>query len=128
MTSLELLMKKLPFKYVALIIDNVQHKQLLNEEAYNVIDELMTLFDWTHSREGYDFWYELTTVVSEGGPLPEPPMSIIYAPDTLFITKDEVISMNVGGSMMDARFGYSLKNIKKLDDQKTKEKFYSIMN
>jgi len=128
MTSLELLMEKLPFKYVALIIENMQYKQMLNEEASNIVDELMTLFDWTNSREGYDFWHELTTAVSEGGPLPDVPMSIVYAPDTLFITKDEVISMNVGGSMLDARFGYSLKNIKKLDDQKTKEKFYSILN
>ena len=128
MTSLELLMKKLPFKYVALIIDNVQYKQMLNEEASNIVDEIMTLFDWTKSNEGYDFWNELTTSLSEGGPLPDLPIMIMYAPDTFFITKEEVISMNVGGSMMDARFGYSLKNLKKLDDEKTKEKFYSILN
>jgi len=78
MTVLELLVDSLPDKYIEAVINNVKDKSSLHQEADNISMELMSLFDWETSREGYDFWEEVLEAILVSGELPPIPLTIGY--------------------------------------------------
>lgn len=127
MTVLELLVDNLPDKYIEAVVNNVKDKSSLQQEAQNISVELMTLFDWESSREGYDFWEEVLEAILISGELPPIPLTIGYAPSTMFYCKNKVILMNVGDTGIHVSFQMSNDAIKHLEGER-KEKVLAFIN
>lgn len=127
MTVLELLVDSLPDKYIEAVINNVRDKSSLHQEADNISTELMTLFDWESSREGYDFWEEVLEAILISGELPPIPLTIGYAPSTMFYCEKKVLLMNVGDTGIHVSFGLPRDAIKHLEGER-KEKVLAFIN
>lgn len=127
MTVLELLVDNLPDKYIEAVINNVKNKSSLQQEADNISAELMSLFDWESSREGYDFWEEVLEAILISGELPPIPLTIGYAPSTMFYCEDKVMLMNVGDTGIHVSFEMSRDAIKYLEGER-KEKVLAFIN
>lgn len=127
MTVLELLIDNLPDKYIEAVINNVKDKSSLQQEADNISMELMTLFDWETSKEGYDFWEEVLEAILVSGNLPPLPVSIEYAPSTMFYCEDKILLMNIGDTGINVSFNIERDAIKHLEGEK-KEKVLAFIN
>jgi hypothetical protein len=127
MTVLELLVDNLPDKYIDAIINNVKDKSSLQQEADSISVELMTLFDWESSREGYDFWEEVLEAILISGELPPIPLTIDYAPSTMFYCEDKILLMNVGDTGIHVSFSMERDAIKHLEGER-KEKVLAFIN
>jgi hypothetical protein len=106
MTLIKSFSEKLPGRYVDLISGNMDNPKDLDASHYMPIEsELMSIFDWEISNEGYDFWNEvhlfLVGVTSE---LPLIPVDIYYAPDTVLYSQDGIHIMNIADQGMCIRF------------------------
>ncbi len=127
MTVLDLLFKHLPSKYVDAVINNVDFKDTLNDEATTIEIELMTLFDWESSYEGSDFWNEVLQAITDKKKLPELPIRVMWKPNEYVFSNDHHYVMNVENTQFHIRYPF---NMKKFQDskQKSKERFYSWVN
>ncbi len=102
MTVLERLKQRLPYGYVLAIIANMDEKVILEHEAEgSILDELETIFDWTNSNEGYQFWADVFDAIASGDALPKLPFRAIWKPNTYLCTVDESYIVNVQGGGRD---------------------------
>jgi hypothetical protein len=127
MTILELLLEYLPERYVDAIVNNMTDRSYLNNKAGTLSSDLMTLFDWNESREGYDFWYEVLECAITNRKLPKIPITITYLPSTTFVTKDYIYVMNVEDTNLNLAYDYSRKTIRNMDEFK-KETILAFLN
>ena len=127
MTILELLLDHLPGRYVDAIVNNLYDNKILYRKADSIEVEMLVLFDWNQSREGYDFWEEVLECVINGDELPPIPIDINYQPNTIMLTKDQMFLMNSFGTGINVSFDVDYKNIHKMDRDK-KEKIYALVN
>ena len=127
MTVLELLVDHLPDKYIEAVINNVKDKSSLHQEAGNIAIELMSLFDWQLSREGYDFWEEVVEALLVSGKLPPIPITIEYGPSTMFYCENKILLMNVGDTGINVSFNMERDAIKHLEGER-KEKVLAFIN
>jgi hypothetical protein len=127
MTVLELLVDSLPDKYIEAVINNVKDKSSLQQEADNISMELMSLFDWESSKEGYDFWEEVLEAILIAGELPPLPITIGYAPSTMFYCEGKILLMNVGDTGIHVSFNMPRDEIKHLEGER-KEKVLAFIN
>jgi hypothetical protein len=127
MTVLELLVDSLPDKYIEAVINNVKDKSSLQQEADNISMELMSLFDWETSREGYDFWEEVLEAILVSGELPPIPLTIGYGPSTMFYCENKILLMNVGDTGIHVSFNMERDAIKHLEGER-KEKVLAFIN
>ena len=78
MRVLDILLKHLPTQYVDLIINNINDHTILDEEGTSITAELLVLFDWQQSTEGYDFWDQVMDYLQGDAELPQLPINIKY--------------------------------------------------
>lgn len=127
MTVIELLLSRLPEKYVDCIVNNVKNRSDLYTEAHGIIEELMCLFDWTQSREGYEFWDAVVDALDSGDELPEIPIDIHYAPGTIFLVDDTMIVMNSFDTGINVAYDVDYSKMHLVSDN-NREKMLSILN
>ncbi len=132
MTLINSFNERLPGRYVGLICGNMDDPKDLDTSHYMPIEsELMSIFDWDLSNEGYEFWNEvhlfLVGITSE---LPFIPIEVYYAPDTLLYCQDGVHIMNVADQGMCIRFKNGTEEEGSLEDVnlRIKEKILGILN
>jgi hypothetical protein len=128
MKVIDLLKNKLPKEYVEAIINNLKSPSILYEEAGDIEGELLSLFDWTDSNEGHDFWSNVFESVTENKKLPKMNRAIIdYLPGTIIFTKSSIMTMNVAGMDIKLNFDYTPSIIEFMSES-IEEKFYTWMN
>lgn len=127
MTVLELLIKYLPERYVDAVINNIEDKSSLYNEASTFSAEIITLFDWEQSKEGYEFWDELLDSILTNQELPFLPISINYFPSTTFVCKKTVYVMNAADTNINLAFDFNKNQLKEMDPYK-KEKILAFIN
>jgi hypothetical protein len=127
MTVLELLLDHLPERYVDAVLNNLKDKSSLTNKSGTISSELMTLFDWNESREGYEFWEELLECLLTNQSLPELPITILYSPSTTFVCKKTVYIMNAADTNINLAFDFSKDHLKEMDLYK-KEKILAFVN
>jgi hypothetical protein len=128
MKVIDLLKNRLPKEYVDAIINNLKSPSDLYEEAGDIEGELLSLFDWTDSNEGHDFWSNVFESVTENKKLPKMNRAIIdYLPGTIIFTKSSIMTMNVAGMDIKLNFDYTPSIIEFMSES-IEEKFYTWMN
>jgi hypothetical protein len=128
MKVIDLLKNKLPKEYVDAIINNLKSPSILYEEAGDIEGELLSLFDWTDSNEGHDFWSDVFESVTENKKLPKMNRAVIdYLPGTIIFTKSSIMTMNVAGMDIKLNFDYTPSIIEFMSES-IEEKFYTWMN
>jgi hypothetical protein len=128
MKVIDLLKNRLPKEYVDAIINNLKSPSDLYEEAGDIEGELLSLFDWTESNEGHDFWSVVFESVTENKKLPKMNRAIIdYLPGTIIFTKSSIMTMNVAGMDIKLNFDYTPSIIEYMSES-IEEKFYTWMN
>jgi len=128
MKVIELLKKKLPMEYVQAIVRNAERPSDLFEEAEDIEVELMSLFDWSNTKEGFEFWSDVFNSVIEGTKLPNlKKVSIIYLPGTVFFTKDQVMMYNIADMDINLKFDYEPSMVDMMSEL-VEESYYTWMN
>ena len=128
MTVLELLLKSLPDGYVDCVLNNLEDRSVLKEDASYIQEEIMILFNWNDSKEGYDFWSQVYMYVSgEDVELPPLPIDIKYKPSTVLVASNSYFMMNAASTGLNIKYDIDLKNLKKAEE-KIKEEVLSWYN
>jgi hypothetical protein len=104
MTILEMLLEKLPDNYVDAVINNMDKPSDLQQQAICFEIDFLSLFDWTESLEGYEFWEEVLEAVMQGDKLPHLPIHIEYRPSTYIVADDSLYVMNSAGTGINVQF------------------------
>jgi hypothetical protein len=104
MTILEMLLEKLPDNYVDAVINNMDKPSDLQQQAICFEIDFLSLFDWTESLEGYEFWEEVLEAVMQGNKLPHLPIHIEYRPSTYIVADDSLYVMNSSGTGINVQF------------------------
>lgn len=115
MKILDLLMNHLPNKYVDCIVNNLDDFNVLEDEGFSIEAELMSLFDWTESREGYEFWNQVFHYVIGESELPSLPIDILYKPSLIINMKDGMYIMNAGDTGLNVRYEVIMKDLNKAE-------------
>lgn len=115
MKILDLLMNHLPNKYVDCIVNNLEDFNVLEDEGFSIEAELMSLFDWTESREGYEFWNQVFHYVIGESELPSLPIEILYKPSLIVNMKDGMYIMNAGDTGLNVRYEVIMKDLSKAE-------------
>lgn len=127
MKILDLLMNHLPNEYVDCIVNNLDDFTVLEEEGFSVEAELMSLFDWVESREGYEFWNQVFHYIIGEADLPQLPIDIEYKPSLTITMKDGMYVMNAGGTGLNIRYQIIMKDLPKAE-KKAQEQVMSWLN
>jgi hypothetical protein len=128
MKIIDILLQRLPEKYVDLIVSNMDDFNVAyNEEGTLASVELMTLFDWEQSREGYDFWDQVYLYLLGESELPQLPIDIIYTPSTVMVMKDGMYVMNSGGSGISIKYEIIMPELKN-SNKKASDQVYAWLN
>lgn len=128
MKVIDLLKKSLPKEYVDAIINNLKKPSELYNEAGDIETELISLFDWDQSNEGFDFWQNVFELVLEKKKLPKMNKAKIeYLPGTIIFTRNSILTMNVAGMDIKLNFDYTPEIIEFMSET-IEEKFYTWMN
>jgi hypothetical protein len=128
MTVLELLLDYLPTEYVDCIVNNLDDRKVLRDDAYSIESEMMSLFDWGNSKEGYEFWNQVFHFVLGNSELPPLPIIIDYKPSCLIYADNVAYIMNVGNTNINLKMDISLKEMSKATNHKTISEVYSWLN
>lgn len=111
MKILDLLMNYLPNEYVDCIVNNLEDFNVLEDEGLSIEAELMSLFDWVESREGYEFWNQVFHYVLGESELPPLPIEISYKSSLIITMKDGMYIMNAGGTGLNVRYKVIMKDL-----------------
>ena len=128
MKVIDLLKKTLPKEYVDAVIGNLKKPSELYNEAGDIESELLSLFDWDLSNEGFDFWQNVFELILENKKLPKMNrVRIEYLPGTMIFTRNSILTMNVAGMDIKLNFDYTPEIIEFMSET-VEEKFYTWMN
>jgi hypothetical protein len=128
MKVIDLLKKTLPKEYVDAVIGNLKKPSELYNEAGDIESELLSLFDWDLSNEGFDFWQNVFDLILENKKLPKMNrVRIEYLPGTMIFTRNSILTMNVAGMDIKLNFDYTPEIIEFMSET-VEEKFYTWMN
>ena len=128
MKVIDLLKKTLPKEYVDAVIGNLKKPSELYNEAGDIESELLSLFDWDLSNEGFDFWQNVFELILENKKLPKMNrVRIEYLPGTMIFTRNSILTMNVAGMDIKLNFDYTPEIIEFMSET-IEEKFYTWMN
>jgi hypothetical protein len=128
MKIINILLQRLPERYVDLVVSNMDDFNVAyNEEGTLASVELMTLFDWEQSREGYDFWDQVYLYLLGESELPQLPIDIIYTPSTVMVMKDGMYVMNSGGSGISIKYEIIMPELKN-SNKKASDQVYAWLN
>lgn len=128
MKVIDLLKKKLPMEYVQAIVRNTDKQSDLFEEAEDIEVELMSLFDWSNSKEGFEFWAEVFNYILDGSKLPKfTRVDIQYLPGTTIFTKNQVMMFNIADMDINLKFDYEPSMVDMMSEL-VEESYYTWMN
>lgn len=115
-------------EYVQAIVRNAERPSDLFEEAEDIEVELMSLFDWSNTKEGFEFWSDVFNSVIEGTELPNfKKVSIVYLPGTVFFTKNQVMMYNIADMDINLKFDYEPSMVDMMSEL-VEESYYTWMN
>ncbi len=127
MTVLDILMHHLPDRYVDLIINNIDNHSILNEEGTSITAELLVLFDWQQSTEGYEFWEQVMDYLQGDAELPQLPIDIKYKTSTVITMSDGLYVMNAGDTGLNIKYEILMHELKN-STRKAREQVLMWMN
>lgn len=127
MKILDLLMNHLPTEYVDCVVNNLEDFSVLDDEGFSVEAELMSLFDWVESREGYEFWNQVFHYVIGEAELPPLPIEITYKPSLIITMTDGMYIMNAGGTGLNIKYQVIMKDIPRAE-KKAQEQVLMWLN
>lgn len=129
MNLIESFRERLPDSYIELIKSNMESPLELNSIHFMPIEsELMSIFDWETSNEGYRFWNEVHLYLIHLGDLPPIPIDIEYAKDTIFYCDKSIHIMNLSGVGMCIKYDILIKDFKNDLNEDLREKVLSMLN
>ena len=128
MKLLELLLDYLPDDYVDCVVNNLDDRSVLEDDAYSIESEMMALFDWHNSTEGYDFWNDVFHYILGNGELPPLPIKIDYKPSCIVYVEEAMYMMNVANTGIHLKMDVDLKEMSKATNKNTSEIVYSWLN
>lgn len=128
MTVLELLLNYLPTKYVDCVVNNLEDRKMLHQEAHCIESELMCLFDWESSTEGFEFWDKVFRYVLGETSLPPIPIEIEYKPSSLIYADDTMYVMNAGNTNINIKMDVDLKELYNATNEDTKDRVFAWLN
>tara|TARA_R110002020_G_scaffold58337_6_gene159862 strand:- start:8800 stop:9192 length:393 start_codon:yes stop_codon:yes gene_type:complete len=117
MKLIELLRKELPDFYFEAAINNISASELeiLENEAEDIQIELIALFDWETSNEGYDFWNAVLECIEKGVNLPSVEKSkIVFAPGTTIFNHNSVMIFNLEGADINIKYPYAYEELESI--------------
>jgi hypothetical protein len=112
MRVLDILLKHLPTQYVDLIINNINDHTILDEEGTSITAELLVLFDWQQSTEGYDFWDQVMDYLQGDAELPQLPINIKYYTSSVIVMEDGLYVMNAGDTGLNIKYDILMHELK----------------
>lgn len=112
MRVLDILLKHLPTPYVDLIINNINDHTILDEEGTSITAELLVLFDWQQSTEGYDFWDQVMEYLQGDAELPQLPINIKYYTSSVIVMEDGLYVMNAGDTGLNIKYDILMHQLK----------------
>ena len=127
MKILDLLMNYLPNEYVDCIVNNLEDFNVLEDEGLSIEAELMSLFDWVESREGYEFWNQVFHYVLGESELPPLPIEISYKSSLIITMKDGMYIMNAGGTGLNVRYKVIMRDLPRAE-KKAQEQVLMWLN
>lgn len=127
MTLMELLLSKLPDRYVDLVVNNLADRSYLFKEAMDIEVELLVLFNWEQSKEGAEFWSQVLDAITSNSKLPKLPLRVDYGPNTLIYANDTAIIKNAANSGINVTYDINLAKLYKSDSDKM-ESVFSWLN
>lgn len=127
MKVLDILLNNLPTKYVDLIINNLNDHTVLNEEGTSITSELLVLFDWNESIEGYEFWDQVMDYLQGDAELPQLPIEIKYRTSTVITMSDGLYVMNAGDTGLHIKYDILMHELKN-STRKVREQVLMWMN
>ena len=127
MRVLDILLKHLPTNYVDLIINNINDHTILDEEGTSITAELLVLFDWEQSAEGYDFWDQVMEYLQGDSELPQLPIDIKYKPSCVITMSDGLYVMNAGDTGINIKYEILMHELKN-STRKVREQVLMWMN
>lgn len=121
---------KLPSKYVSLIERNMEDPQELDISHFMPIEsELMSVFDWEESIEGYDFWNEVHLYLSGlCNELPLIPITIDYKSSEVLYADSSIHVMNISNTGVCVKYECPIQEGWSSINDDLKEKVLSILN
>jgi len=125
---LETLLDKLPMEYVDRIANNIDNIKILYEESSEAELELMVLFDWVNSLEGWSFWNDVYNYIVEGGKLPKFPIVITYKKHTVIYADNSMYVMNSHDTGINLKHNLKINEIKRGKSEKMEEQLLSWLN
>jgi hypothetical protein len=127
-TVLETLLDKLPMEYVDRIANNIDNIKILYEQSSEAELELMVLFDWVNSLEGWSFWNDVYNYIVEGGKLPKFPIVITYKKHTVIYADNSMYVMNSHDTGINLKHNLKINEIKRGKSEKMEEQLLSWLN
>ena len=127
MRVLDILLKHLPTPYVDLIINNINDHTILDEEGTSITAELLVLFDWEQSTEGYDFWDQVMEYLQGDAELPQLPINIKYYTSSVIVMEDGLYVMNAGDTGLNIKYDILMHQLKN-STRKVREQVLMWMN
>ena len=127
MKILDLLMNYLPNEYVDCVVNNLEDFNVLEDEGLSIEAELMSLFDWVESREGYEFWNQVFHYVLGESELPPLPIEIDYKPSLIITMKDGMYIMNAGGTGLNVKYQVIMRDLPRAE-KKAQEQVLMWLN
>lgn len=127
MKILDLLTNHLPTEYVDCVVNNLEDFSVLDDEGFSVEAELMSLFDWVESREGYEFWNQVFHYVIGEAELPPLPIEISYKSSLIITMKDGMYVMNAGGTGLNIKYKVIMKDLPRAE-KKAQEQVLMWLN
>jgi hypothetical protein len=112
MKVLDILLKHLPTPYVDLIINNINDHTVLDDEGTSITAELLVLFDWQQSTEGYEFWDQVMDYLQGDAELPQLPINIKYYTSSVIVMKDGLYVMNAGDTGLNIKYEILMHELK----------------
>jgi hypothetical protein len=111
MKVLDILLKHLPTPYVDLIINNINDHTVLDDEGTSITAELLVLFDWQQSTEGYEFWDQVMDYLQGDAELPQP-INIKYYTSSVIVMEDGLYVMNAGDTGLNIKYEILMHELK----------------
>jgi hypothetical protein len=127
MRVLDILLKHLPTPYVDLIINNINDHTVLDDEGTSITAELLVLFDWQQSTEGYDFWDQVMEYLQGDAELPQLPINIKYYTSSVIVMEDGLYVMNAGDTGLNIKYDILMHQLKN-STRKVREQVLMWMN
>ena len=127
MTILQSLLSRLPKEYVDCVVNNLQDMTVLHDTSLSLEVDLMNLFDWNDSREGYDFWDQVFQYIIGSSDLPELPIEIKYEPSMVIVADRNLYMMNTGATGLNISYELGWKEFHKAPTE-IKEKILGWLN